>query len=776
MGKRGRKNFGGKGGNFAKKSRQARDGVADAAAGGWDDAKQAGDGFSEWVYTNDNFIRYYKAQGVVPEDEWDTFMKFLGTPLPTTFRINNSCPFAERIRERIATDFKFDGLVLDGEEVAPIACMPWYPDEKGFQWSVERRKVRKLPLLAEFQKWLVELTTSGSTTRQEAVSMIPPLILGVEPHHKVLDMCAAPGSKTSQLLESLHAHEFVTGATPTGVVVANDVDLKRAYMLVHQSKRIGSPALVVTCHEAQHLPFVGDPARRADGFFDRILCDAPCSGDGTLRKNPVIWKQWDAKNGLALHPLQVEIAKRGAALLTVGGLMCYSTCTFNPLENEAVVAELLRWAGGALELVDVADRLPRLKRRAGLSTWKVLGSGHVEYASVEHAAAEGAASRGKNKITRTMFPPTTAEAAAFQLARCMRCVPHDENTGGFFICLLKKTAPTPELPEDDDAERQKRGGKKQQQRHASKEPSDNNAVKSEGDDVAAAPTGAATEKGDDAPAGKDDTSAAVKEETDDTEATAASAAPDQQPEQQRAPRLNRQERKQLKQKGEEYVGLEPAQWERIQAHFGIAAPFSGAQLFTRSDEVKSVTFVTASITRELVEAMKAKKLKIVYTGLKLFERTESAASGVIYRLCQAGVPHVLPFMTQRKIRVSLRDFQLLLERLGDLLDYDEFEPATQRIFEDAPMGSIVCMMEQPRSLVEEKIMNVVVWRGRNSVNVMATKADAVVILSAMKELKLFDEGVSAAVQLAKQQRDAERSLRDQPTAVAVVAAAEPSAE
>lgn len=62
----------------------------------------------------------------------------------------------------------------------------------------------------------------------------------------------------------------------------------------------------------------------------------------------------------------------------------------------------------------------------------------------------------------------------------------------------------------------------------------------------------------------------------------------------------------------------------------------------------------------------------------------------------------------------------------------------------------------------EKIMNIVVWRGRNSVNVMATKADAVVILSAMKELKLFDEAVSAAVQVAKQQRDAERSQREQP--------------
>lgn len=332
----------------------------------------------------------------------------------------------DRIRERIETDFKYEGLILDDEEVAPIANMPWYPDQKGFQWSVERRKVRKLPILAEFQKWLVELTNSGATTRQEAVSMIPPLILGVEPHHKVLDMCAAPGSKTSQLLESLHAQEHVTGETPTGMVMANDIDIKRAYMLVHQSKRIGSPALIVTCHEAQHIPYVGAPESKSEGFFDRILCDAPCSGDGTLRKNPIIWKQWDARNGISLHPLQVEISKRGASLLKVGGYMCYSTCTFNPLENEAIVAELLRWSNGALELVDVSDRLPLLKRRPGVSSWKVLDSTHTEFTSFDHFVEENKKQRNKNKITRTMFPPTADEAATFNLERCMRCVPHDE--------------------------------------------------------------------------------------------------------------------------------------------------------------------------------------------------------------------------------------------------------------------------------------------------------------------------------------------------------------
>jgi 16S rRNA C967 or C1407 C5-methylase (RsmB/RsmF family) len=75
--------------------------------------------------------------------------------------------------------------LTDRGEWEHTSTIPWYPDENGYQWALERRKVRKLPLLAEFQKWLVELSNSGSITRQEAVSMIPPLLLDVEPHHKV---------------------------------------------------------------------------------------------------------------------------------------------------------------------------------------------------------------------------------------------------------------------------------------------------------------------------------------------------------------------------------------------------------------------------------------------------------------------------------------------------------------------------------------------------------------------------------------------------------------
>jgi 16S rRNA C967 or C1407 C5-methylase (RsmB/RsmF family) len=202
--------------------------------------------------------------------------------------------------------------------------------------------------------------------------MIPPLLLDVQPEHAVLDMCAAPGSKTAQLIEMLHNGD----TPPTGIVIANDVENKRCYTLTHQTKRLQSPNFVVTNLDATKFPSLrvpapGEPGKVIRLQFDRVLCDVPCAGDGTLRKNKAIWKNWNPMNGIGLHKIQVKIAFRGAQLLKVGGRLVYSTCSFNPIENEAVVASLLRSTKGTLELIDVSKDLPALKRYPGLSTWKV---------------------------------------------------------------------------------------------------------------------------------------------------------------------------------------------------------------------------------------------------------------------------------------------------------------------------------------------------------------------------------------------------------------------
>eukprot|EP01035_Chromulina_nebulosa_P018020 gene18020-23661_t len=380
--------------------------------------------------------------------------------------------------------------------------------ECGYKLGADRRQIRRVPELEELHKWLIKHTDNGNITRQEAVSMIPPLALDVQPHHKCLDMCAAPGSKTSQILEIIN-RSADKPVDQQGVVVANDSDTSRAYMLVHQCRRTFSSQLLITTHKGQQFPALwNENINTFNGYFDRVLCDVPCSGDGTLRKNPMIWGKWAIYSGLSLHPLQLLIAKRGIQLLKVGGIMVYSTCSMNPYENEAVVAELLRSGNGSLELVDVREFIPLFKSRAGLSSWYVLDDSELinkkrlarydEKKQAKRQRLESASDTKEttdvevnqddsiieseklikesispidlshiedpylrdciesgityypdfstvppsriSKVRKSVFPPSIHEAAIWHLERCMRCVPHDEDTGGFFVAAIRKVS------------------------------------------------------------------------------------------------------------------------------------------------------------------------------------------------------------------------------------------------------------------------------------------------------------------------------------------------
>ena len=307
--------------------------------------------------------------------------------------------------------------------IAPVRTLDFVPN--GYQLNIDKQTLRRNTELKPFHTWLKIQTEAGFVTRQEAVSMLPPVVLAPRAGDRCLDLCAAPGSKTSQLLEWINrpTPPSTTGQCcfePGGCVVANDADTKRANMLVHQMKRINSPAIMITNCDARFFPLLREQQRNSvgsgtatgsaaaateekggtsseeqEGIFDRVLCDVPCSGDGTARKNPGIWKQWSCQNGLVLHPLQIAIAIRGAQSCTIGGRLCYSTCSMNPIENEAVVAELLRLSEGSLRLLDYRDPTNAtsysqgLLSRPGLTTWKVL--------SETQTAREIKNKRNKNK-------------------------------------------------------------------------------------------------------------------------------------------------------------------------------------------------------------------------------------------------------------------------------------------------------------------------------------------------------------------------------------------
>jgi multisite-specific tRNA:(cytosine-C5)-methyltransferase len=373
--------------------------------------------------------------------------------LPTTFRVtgNKGCNLTEAlligshavdIRNSLQSHYfpALTSLTYQGEPVQPPVPLPWYPDSLAWQITVKKEVIRKDPSFRKFQNFLVCECEVGNISRQEAVSMIPPLLLDVKPHHRVIDLCAAPGSKTAQILEALNVLDIDPEGVPkwpTGLVVANDNDYKRCYLMIHQLNRIPSSTYMATSYDASQFPNLRGPG--PDGQdeiikFDRVLADVPCSGDGTMRKNPAIWKTWGIKNGAGLHPLQTRILYRGLQMLAVGGRLVYSTCSLNPLENEAVVAEALRMTGDAIEVIDVSKELEGLIRQPGMQTWKIFDANGEEMERED--LEEG------GKFTTTMFPPTDDETGIKeQLARGMRIYPHLQDTGGFFIIVMEKKAP-----------------------------------------------------------------------------------------------------------------------------------------------------------------------------------------------------------------------------------------------------------------------------------------------------------------------------------------------
>ena len=202
--------------------------------------------------------------------------------------------------------------------------------------------------------------------------MIPALLLDVQSHHRVLDCCAAPGSKTEQLLSLMKHH--AGKSTSTGMVVANDADPVRINTLKERYNCSQNPSLLLTCSKAEDLASLICKYDNENVLFDRIVADVPCSGDGTIRKFPHIYRLFRSRRSLDLHMVQLQIAQASVRMLKRGGRLVYSTCSINPLEDEAVVCGLLRAHGrGRLRLVDTRAEglLPLLRSRHGISTWHV---------------------------------------------------------------------------------------------------------------------------------------------------------------------------------------------------------------------------------------------------------------------------------------------------------------------------------------------------------------------------------------------------------------------
>ncbi|VEU21708.1 DEKNAAC102653 [Brettanomyces naardenensis] len=629
--------------------------------------RQAGQGWDEIVKENEQWERYYKEQKIVETDEeFAQMKKSFQDPLPVTFRITGSRRHVKDIADfftsKIVPDMK---KIAENTDTKPPSVLTWYPQNLAYQIDLPKRVIKKDPAYAPVQGFLVAENEVGNLSRQEAVSMIPPLFLDVKPSHYVLDMCAAPGSKTAQLIEALNSSE--NDELPTGFVIANDSDYRRSYMLVHQIKRLNSPNYVVVNHDAQMFPKVRLEKEGPYIKFDRILCDVPCSGDGTFRKNFPIWNDWRVGNGIGLHRLQLNILLRGIQLLRPGGRLVYSTCSLNPIEDEAVVAAALRKFSDKIRTVDCKGEFPTLIRRKGLESWKVFNK-NFELQE-----------EGSEDVAETMFPPKAEELADLHLENCMRIYPQDQNTGGFFITVIEKlegSGNKRSLPEEGEEEREGPSSKKQK-----------------------------------------------VEEDEDSEDTPISA-----PVVEEAP--VKKQRLPLDANEEPFSYIESDQEELVKCwnFYEISDEFPKDCTMVRNatgEPMRSIYF-TAPVIKKIIQCNE-EKLKLIYSGVKLFVSQKNVDCP--WRIQNDSVAVVKNYMPKtRQLVGNMKLFKILLEESYpsvELLKQADVDPDFVEAIEKAPEGS--CFLNINRGAGDEELL-LPMWKGKVHLNLMVDKHEKAELL------------------------------------------------
>ena len=231
-------------------------------------------------------------------DEYDDFIKSYDEPKTTGLRINTLKINKEEL------------LNLNLYNLTPI---PWA--DEGFYYDEEVDRPGKSPL-----------HESGAYYLQEpsAMSVVPHL--DIKEGDKVLDMCAAPGGKSTYILSKLN---------DTGLLVSNEINSTRIRALGENLERFGARNCIITNTDSNNLRKV------FTGYFDKIVIDAPCSGQGMFRKDEVAIEDWSYAKVLECQSIQKEIIRDGYDMLKNGGVLVYSTCTFAKEENEDVINEFI---------------------------------------------------------------------------------------------------------------------------------------------------------------------------------------------------------------------------------------------------------------------------------------------------------------------------------------------------------------------------------------------------------------------------------------------------
>lgn len=312
-------------------------------------------------------------------DRYDKFMEYSFSYIRKCIRVNTLKISVNELQQRLEDK----GWVLQ--------AIPWCPEGFFVQGHKE---------LDRFDIGNLPEHTLGYFYVQESASMLPPVVLFSDvkgndaeffKNYKVLDMCAAPGSKTTQLAQYMKNE---------GVLIANDVDISRLRPLSMNLQRIGVKNMLVTLNAFQlskNNTKVKNPFGEDEQVFDRILVDAPCSGTGTIRRSFKALSMYSRSLVNRLVHTQRSLITHAFNMLKPGGVMVYSTCTQEPAENEAIVSWLLDNNEDAEVLPIELDivRSPAITSFEGLE-----------------------------------IRPETKD--------CLRIYPQDNDTEGFFVCKIRK--------------------------------------------------------------------------------------------------------------------------------------------------------------------------------------------------------------------------------------------------------------------------------------------------------------------------------------------------
>ncbi|KAE9983431.1 hypothetical protein EG327_005474 [Venturia inaequalis] len=800
---------------------------------------------------NELFEKLYNELGVVPEDERKDFWNSLRRELPNSFRFAGSKGHALAVQQRLVDYYvpQITSVQHNGEPVEPPRPVDWFPEKLAWSMTTPKNVVRKFPPFASFQKFLVSETSVGNISRQEIVSMIPPLLMDVRPGMTCLDMCAAPGSKSAQLVEMVHGGEearirkvvheaakdqnreaspdgieveldIKTGSTQdednsddgraTGLLVANDVEYRRAQMLVHQVKRLNSPNIVVTNHDASQFPSIritSDSDQPKYLKFDRILADVPCSGDGTCRKNPNIWKDWIPGNGLGLHNIQVRILVRSLQMLKVGGRVVYSTCSMNPVENEAVVSAAISRCGGSakVSIIDCSKDLPGLKRSPGFKQWKIMDkSGRMfgSWKEVQEAQAEG--KEDFIRLTETMFPyADIAESEVPPFERCLRLYPHMQDTGGFFVCVLEKQSEIKALPEakkisraakrgrevDETSEtasakkvktEEKDGDETMADASTKEDPTDlllshlNGAVEN-GDQTAVAsedikPEEVATEepKVEDAEVKPEEVSVKKEEDIEDVEEEVLAETP------RNGRGSNSKKSSQIHEEPYKYLPADHPELLKIYEFYQISERFPKDRFMVRNatgEPVKAI-YYTSTHVRDILNENEGRGMKFVQAGVKMFMKQDAQGQDICrWRIQSEGLPILEPWVGEERIvrlykRSTLK--KLLIEMFPKLSGeaWKEMGEIGERV-RDISMGCCVLRVETSdgEDGFKERIV-LPLWRSMHSLNLMLPKEERKAMLLRLynDNSELIDHSKIRADEAKAREAEAEALIKEEESA------------